>query len=411
MMSQMMATISATSNANCNDAVVMAFIVSLMVGLVSGVTLVAIRIKHRLQDLRTYETIASLLSGMNQRQIDWVAAQTMVTNLREGNAVVVAFKALLLHPGVFQSALVYKNEHESILAWARAEELGLSLAAAAGNAFALWLEGMLIGLIHQDVDAAIHRFQLAANAGFALAQNSLGVLYQEIGQLAIAVEYYRLAAAQGVADAQYNLALLRHPGFVQMRPRLEEAAAQGHAEARFHLALGLRRLRRLYMYHDAGAVRFAHGWINNANQENFVHQGDQHIPERGIDNEVIQHFQNLRRPRHVHILHDFLRALLVRRPVVHAGRRLAAAQGFVDAQFNLAMLRHPDFEQMRRDGEDDVVNGREQRGFRKGRYAHARCDLGMKPARSTTFRSRSWHTVLKMIFVEYQNRWQRRPTL
>jgi tetratricopeptide (TPR) repeat protein len=405
MMSQMMSTISATSNVNCNDAVVMAFIVSLMVGLVSGVTLVAIRIKHRLQVLRTYETIASLLSGMNQRQIDWVAAQTMVTNLREGNAVVVAFKALLLHPGVFQSALVYKNEHESILAWARAEELGLSLEAAAGNAFALWLEGMLIGLIHQDVDAAIHRFQLAANAGFALAQNSLGVLYQEIGQLAIAVEYYRLAAAQGVADAQYNLALLRHPDFVQMRPRLEEAAAQGHAEARFHLALVLQRL------HDAAAVRFAHGLINNANQENFVHQGDQHIPERGIENEVIQHFQNVRRPRHVHILQDFVRALLVRRPVVQAGRRLAAAQGVVDAQFNLAMLPHPYFEQMCRNGEDDVVNGRPQRGFRKVRYSHARCDLDMKPARSMTCPSGSWHTVLKKVLNEYQNRWQRRPTL
>jgi hypothetical protein len=141
-----------------------------------------------------------------------------------------------------------------------------------------------------------------------LAQNSLGVLYQEIGQLAIAVEYYRLAAAQGVADAQYNLALLRHPDFVQMRPRLEEAAAQGHAEARFHLALGLQRL------HDAAAVRFAHGLINNANQENFVHQGDQHIPERGIENEVIRHFENVIRPRHDRILQKNFNAVLVRRP-------------------------------------------------------------------------------------------------
>jgi hypothetical protein len=151
--------------------------------------------------------------------------------------------------------------------------------------------------------------------------------------------------------------------------------------------------------------------INNANQENFVHQGDQHIPERGIENEVIQHFQNVRRPRHVHILQDFVRALLVRRPVVQAGRRLAAAQGVVDAQFNLAMLPHPYFEQMCRNGEDDVVNGRPQRGFRKVRYSHARCDLDMKPARSMTCPSGSWHTVLKKVLNEYQNRWQRRPTL
>jgi hypothetical protein len=67
--------------------------------------------------------------------------------------------------------------------------------------------------------------------------------------------------------------------------------------------------------------------------------------------------------------------------------------GVEDAQFNLAMLRHPDFEQMRRDGEDDVVNGRPQRQFRAGRYSHVHCDHDMKPARSMTCPSGSWHTL------------------
>lgn len=172
-----------------------------VVGMVleSAMVLVEMHTKNRL--LSTYETIASLLSGMNRRQIDWVAAQTMATTQSDFDAVRLAFKALLLHPGVFQSSLLHKDESESILAWKRAEELGLSSEAASGNPFALWLQGMLVGLFHQDVDTAMYLFQLSANSGFALAQNSLGVIYQGLGQLAIAMEYYMLAAAQGVADA------------------------------------------------------------------------------------------------------------------------------------------------------------------------------------------------------------------
>ncbi len=192
--------------------------------------------------MSTYDTIASFLTGMNQRQIDWVAANTMVTNLREDDAIVVAFKALLLHPRIFPSVLLSKNESESKLAWKRAEELGLSAEAAKENPWAMWLEGILNGLINNDMNETKHMFQLAADAGFALAQNSLGVFYQQDEQYELAEEYYGMAAEQGVADAQYNLAMLKDPEFELMLPWLEKAAAQGHIEARRVLAVGSEQL-------------------------------------------------------------------------------------------------------------------------------------------------------------------------
>lgn len=186
----------------------------------------------------TYKMIASLLSGMNRRHIDWGTAQRLV--VMDGSTtrdpVLMALKALLLHPGVFQSDDLEKDEEESILAWNLAEELGLSAQANAGNPWAQWLQGMCMGLVERNIQGTMHLFQLAADQGFALSQNSLGVVYQEAGQLDVAMEYYQLAAEQGQADAQYNIAMLYCADFELMRPRLEQAAAQGHAQALFYLA-------------------------------------------------------------------------------------------------------------------------------------------------------------------------------
>ena len=55
-------------------------------------------------------------------------------------------------------------------------------------------------------------YRLAAEQGYADAQNNLGVMYRK-GQGVpqddkTAVKWYRLAAEQGNADAQYNLGLM-----------------------------------------------------------------------------------------------------------------------------------------------------------------------------------------------------------
>jgi TPR repeat protein len=101
-------------------------------------------------------------------------------------------------------------------------------------------------IVEHDFDTAkgYHTLAAAANQGFALSQNSLGKLYEKLGDVEMsddeyqgdqnydtAIEYYELAAKQGHADAQYNLAMMHEPDFEQMKPYLEQAANQHHPEA------------------------------------------------------------------------------------------------------------------------------------------------------------------------------------
>ena len=141
--------------------------------------------------------------------------------------------------------------------WSQAEEVGLTEEADSGNVFAQWLKGTYADIVEHD-----YRYSkgvshsIAANQGFALSQNSLGKLYEKLGDVEIsddeyqgdqnydtAIEYYELAAKQGHADAQYNLAIMYEPDFEQMKPYLEQAANQQHPEALFYLG-------NLYMESD-----------------------------------------------------------------------------------------------------------------------------------------------------------------
>ena len=68
----------------------------------------------------------------------------------------------------------------------------------------------------QDYAEAVKWYRLAADQGYADAQNNLGVMYDQ-GQgvpqnYAEAVKWYRLAADQGDAAAQYNLGVMYDKG-------------------------------------------------------------------------------------------------------------------------------------------------------------------------------------------------------
>lgn len=197
----------------------------------------------------SYKTVASLLYGMNERQIDWVSAQRMAMNADKGDAIIAGFRSLLLHPAVFpcsrkqtgtkdeKNQNLLKNEKEAQLEWENAEDLGLSASSDSGNPWSQWLAGTYEFLVEQQHESAKKLLQLAANQGHALSQNTLGNLYEGDEQYERAEELYNLAAAQGHADAQYNLAMLYEPDFELMRPFLEQAAAQGHAEALYYLGM------------------------------------------------------------------------------------------------------------------------------------------------------------------------------
>ena len=99
----------------------------------------------------------------------------------------------------------------------------------------------------QDYGMAVKYFRLAADQGYAMAQYNLGVCYkrgegvpQDYG---MAVKYYRLAADQGFAKAQYNLGLCYYWGqgvpqdYAQAVKYYRLAADQGYADAQYNLGV------------------------------------------------------------------------------------------------------------------------------------------------------------------------------
>ena len=189
------------------------------------------------KDGTTYaRRVAEFLYGMSEQLIDWTAAQQTATNANQHDAVMVGFKALLLHPNIFPSSRLEKSADGFLLEWRRAVEvLVLPALAADGDPWAQWLEGMHEYHVKKDYDSAKRLWQLAAKQGHVLGENSLGELYQEDDQLDLAECYYMRAAVQGHADAQYNLAMLYEPDYQLMQPHLEKAASQGHAESLYIL--------------------------------------------------------------------------------------------------------------------------------------------------------------------------------
>jgi len=192
-----------------------------------------------------YEEVAGLLYGLNQSQIDYEAAQQLTMNGNQEDAVVVGFKALLLHPESFDTGKLNTDEDESLCIWTIAEDLGLSAEVVSGNVWAQWLKGKFCFNV-MDYDSARHHHELAASQGHALAQCDLGILYDNghgvERDYENAREYYELAAAQGHATAQNNLGELYYNGsgvncdYTKAKVYYEQAAAQGNAEAQNNLS-------------------------------------------------------------------------------------------------------------------------------------------------------------------------------
>mmetsp|Transcript_24399 Transcript_24399/g.44128 ORF Transcript_24399/g.44128 Transcript_24399/m.44128 type:complete len:447 (-) Transcript_24399:45-1385(-) len=184
-----------------------------------------------------YKRLTAFLYGMNQEQINWTAAQQTGMNDHQNDPIVLGFKSLLLYSGLFPSNQLEKDDHASQVAWQKAEDIGLSILADGGNQWALWLKGMFADTcsIDREPKAAMQFFQLAADQGHALSQNSLGTLHVENEDYDEAEEYYQCAANQGHALAQYNTGMMYEPDFEMSRPHIERAAAQGHASALFSL--------------------------------------------------------------------------------------------------------------------------------------------------------------------------------
>ena len=84
-----------------------------------------------------------------------------------------------------------------------------------GVARADWLDDASAAHARGDYQTALNILKPRAEQGLAIAQNNLGIMYDEGLGVAqdykTAAKYYTLAAEQGLASAQYNLAVITHP--------------------------------------------------------------------------------------------------------------------------------------------------------------------------------------------------------
>ncbi len=117
--------------------------------------------------------LLALLFGMNIEKINWNEAQIEIEAEDQDDPVILGFKALLLHPSIFPSTLLQKNEVGFHAVWSRAEKVELTEEADSGNVFAQWLKGTYADIVEHDLDTALRYHWIAASKGFALSQNSL----------------------------------------------------------------------------------------------------------------------------------------------------------------------------------------------------------------------------------------------
>ena len=139
--------------------------------------------------------------------------------------------------------------------------------------------------VAQDSAEAARWFRLAADQGHAEAQFNLGVMYDEGKGVpqddAEAARWYQLAADQGLTEAQYNLGVTYDEGEGVPQDDAEAArwyrlaAEQGHGSAQFNLGL---------MYGSGKRVPQddieAHMWLNLATAQASAEERDEYVKER-----------------------------------------------------------------------------------------------------------------------------------
>ena len=99
--------------------------------------------------------------------------------------------------------------------------------------------------VQTDLEVAEQLYRKAAESGYALAQNAMGVMCNSYGKFnpKESVEWFRKSAEQNCAPAQYNLCYCIYSG-ISASPDIEEfiywlekSAAQGYILSRYNLAL------------------------------------------------------------------------------------------------------------------------------------------------------------------------------
>jgi hypothetical protein len=189
---------------------------------------------------------------------DAQAIKTVTENAENGDAQSQFFLGIMSEKG-----LGAKQDYKAAEKWFRlSAEQGYAMAQ--NNLGVLYANGRGVP---QDEAQAEKWYRLAAMQGYAIAQNNLGILYangrsmeSDLSRVvhngvlagrqstldrddAQAVSWYRRAAEQGFAQAQFNLAQMLAAGRGARRDEVEaarlyrQAAELGHLEAQFNLGV------------------------------------------------------------------------------------------------------------------------------------------------------------------------------
>ena len=146
--------------------------------------------------------------------------------------------------------------------------LGISCVTASADALSDFLKGVE-AYYASDYKEAVKWYRLAADQGYARAQDRLGLMYFD-GEVvpqdhAEAAKWYRLAADQGFAQAQNNLGIMYANGNGAPQDDVEAykwwnlAAARGHETAKTNKEIIEKNMTRQQI---AEGQRLSREWFN-----------------------------------------------------------------------------------------------------------------------------------------------------
>ena len=182
------------------------------------------------------------------------------------------------------------------------------------------------------------KFELMARQGDTDAQNNLGVMLQEPGDLGEAETWLRRAAETGHTEAQYNLGLMLHQrgDLGEAETWLRRAADAGHTDAQNNLGL---------MLQERGDLGEAETWLRraaDAGNTNAQNNLGLMLDQRGDLGEAETWWRRAADAGHTDAQNNLGVMLQERGDLGEAETwwRRAADAGHTEAQYNLGLMLH-----------------------------------------------------------------------
>ena len=165
--------------------------------------------------------------GMHANASEAGTLEMMVTLANKGNAEAQYHVGMMHHNGIGTP----RNPTQAFEWFQKSAAAGDPLAA---YKLGCYYDGQGAGVVAPNIVEALKYKQVAADAGYALAQNDVAILYAKDGKAAEAIKWWKMASAQGHHLALYNLSAVyaagqlipRDPSFAYAYLKLSKRASQ-----------------------------------------------------------------------------------------------------------------------------------------------------------------------------------------